>query len=1223
MCCLPCKIIHGALTASTKWRSHWTAPISHAATAPASQFLCLTPGALHPVFALRVCDTRPESRDHQSVVAREQGLCAEHLHKKLASWLTVGRRGRSPFSPFLPLPSASLFILRIRALSSWFARLDTTHSEFADALVPDAKREVENLWNGYDGGAVAANTDAQGHGTHCGGTIGGLTVGAAPGASVYGVKVLDDDGSGYTSVIVAGLEYVVDWLEAARADGGGAAYAVASLSLGGSCSLSGCTGDALVAVVDAAAAAGVAVTVAAGNDDADACDSTPAASTRALTIGATDSADERASFSNFGACVDLHAPGVAITSAVAGDAAGFVAWSGTSMATPHVAGALAIELALTTEDNSGDAAAEAARARLLARAAANDVVELGDLAGSPRLLLMVDIGNDGSANPSLSPSPTITPTSAPSAPTARPTTCDDTDGGATDPYDDGCVEYIGYPSWCGNYDDDDFTSTEMCCACGGGARGSATPSVSAAPTRFPTTQGPSVTREPTTVAACEDSCYGQSCDYWSNPCEELESAYGCNCDGCSCDDGGGYGYGGGGYGYGGGCEDSCYGQPCDYWSSPCEELETSYGCDCSGCACDHGGGGSDDDDDGHNDDCSDTDNGAYDIYGPPYNCASYVGHSAWCGNYDDSDFSSNEMCCVCGGGSRGSAAPSVSAAPTLFPTYEPTQRPSVTHAPTVVATCEDSCYGQSCDYWSNPCAELESAYGCNCDGCSCDDDDGHNDGCSDTDDGATGPYGDGCAAYTDHPAWCGNYDEHEFSSNEMCCVCGGGSHGSAAPSISPAPTLFPTYEPTQRPSVTNAPTTVATCEDSCYGQSCDYWSNPCEELETSYGCNCSGCACDDDNGHNDDCSDTDDGATDPYGDGCAAYTDYAVWCGNYDDSDFSSNEMCCVCGGGSRGSAAPSVSAAPTLFPTYEPTQRPSVTHAPTATTSCEDSCYEQSCDYWSNPCEELETSYGCDCSGCSCKDESSNDDDGEDNDGCTNTDNDAVDPYSDGCEEYVETPSWCGKYDGTGFSSNEMCCACGGGRDRGNKTNSDNSTTNSSSTNGTSANATINSSFNLTGNASNDTSAGSYNGSLGCAVSFHSFESVPCGAGWTCLESSSVYAEDGALYVTNQDGSDAGNYIRKDRIIDLAPPDSDVLTVDFHVEKDDSCDDHFVYLSTSASQDWSWSSTAGAVKFAWDCGGLTIYGQSSSTYARYVSLLLSRALAVERVWSTSQSHDI
>ena len=88
---------------------------------------------------------------------------------------------------------------------------------------------------------------------------------------------------------------------------------------------------------------------------------------------------------------------------------------------------------------------------------------------------------------------------------------------------------------------------------------------------------------------------------------------------------------------------------------------------------------------------------------------------------------------------------------------------------------------------------------------------------------------------------------------------------------------------------------------------------------------------------------------------------------------------------------------------------------------------------------------------------------------------------------------------------------------------------------------------------------------------------------------------EDGALYVTNRDGSDTGNYLRKDQMMSLGLADTGVVTIDFHVEKDDECDDHFVYLSTSPSQGWGWSSNYRAVKFVWNCDNLEMYGQSSS----------------------------
>ena len=146
--------------------------------------------------------------------------------------------------------------------------------------------------------------------------------------------------------------------------------------------------------------------------------------------------------------------------------------------------------------------------------------------------------------------------------------------------------------------------------------------------------------------------------------------------------------------------------------------------------------------------------------------------------------------------------------------------------------------------------------------------------CYNTDNGATDPYGDGCDDYL-YTYWCGSYDGSDFSSETMCCQCGGGSRG--GDSLRP-PTQIPTVS--SPPSITPLPTEAT-------------------------------------------CSDTDNGATDPYGDGCEAYT-YTVFCGDLDDGDFSSNMMCCLCGGGSFSSS----STAPTQIPTLS--SPPSTTPSPT-----------------------------------------------------------------------------------------------------------------------------------------------------------------------------------------------------------------------------------------------------------------------------------------------------
>ena len=127
---------------------------------------------------------------------------------------------------------------------------------------------------------------------------------------------------------------------------------------------------------------------------------------------------------------------------------------------------------------------------------------------------------------------------------------------------------------------------------------------------------------------------------------------------------------------------------------------------------------------------------------------------------------------------------------------------------------------------------------------------------------------------------------------------------------------------------------------------CDQ-SYPCSALEVTYGCDCGACACggdgDNDGGDgDDDCEDSDGAAADPYGDGCAAYYQYPTWCGGYDDSDFTSNEMCCACGGGVE-EGAPTPAPTPTPQPTPQPT---APTPAPSVF-SCGPSCFGQSCGYW------------------------------------------------------------------------------------------------------------------------------------------------------------------------------------------------------------------------------------------------------------------------------------
>lgn len=176
--------------------------------------------------------------------------------------------------------------------------------------------------------------DCNGHGTHVAGTVGGATYGVAKNVRLVAVRVLDCAGSGTTSGVIAG----VDWVRNNHLK-----PAVANMSLGGGASTT------LDAAVRNAIAAGVQFAVAAGNGnfagrEQDACNYSPARVTEAITIGATTNTDAKASYSNYGTCVDFFAPGSGITSAWYTSTTATATISGTSMATPHVAGAAALYL---------------------------------------------------------------------------------------------------------------------------------------------------------------------------------------------------------------------------------------------------------------------------------------------------------------------------------------------------------------------------------------------------------------------------------------------------------------------------------------------------------------------------------------------------------------------------------------------------------------------------------------------------------------------------------------------------------------------------------------------------------------------------------------------------------------------------------------------------------------------------------------------------------------
>jgi subtilisin family serine protease len=217
---------------------------------------------------------------------------------------------------------------------------------------------------GYD--AVGGNgQDCNGHGTHVAGTVGSTTYGVAKGVTLIGVRVLDCSGNGTNSGVIAGM----DWVTNNRV-----LPAVANMSLGGG--FSQAVNDAATRMTNA----GVALVVAAGNENQNACNVSPSSAPSAVTVGSTTSSDARSSFSNYGSCVDLFAPGSNITSTWIGSTTATSTISGTSMASPHVAGVAALYL----QGNPSASAATVASA-IVSTATPGKVTSPGT--GSPNLLL--------------------------------------------------------------------------------------------------------------------------------------------------------------------------------------------------------------------------------------------------------------------------------------------------------------------------------------------------------------------------------------------------------------------------------------------------------------------------------------------------------------------------------------------------------------------------------------------------------------------------------------------------------------------------------------------------------------------------------------------------------------------------------------------------------------------------------------------------------------------
>ena len=260
--------------------------------------------------------------------------------------------------------------------------VSTTHTDFSGRL-----RSGFSAINDRRG-----SNDCNGHGTHVAGTAAGATYGVAKAASIIPVRVLDCAGTGSNSGVIAGL----DWMIAHHTAG---VAAVANMSLGGGASL------ALDTAVQNAINDGVVMAVAAGNSNANACNYSPARAANAITVGAIERTDVRASYSNFGSCLDIFAPGTSITSAWINSSTAINTISGTSMASPHVAGVAAALL-------SANPTLSPAEISSILRSSATPNVVSSAGTGSPNYLLYLDPTGGAIVTPP-PPPPAATAPSAP------------------------------------------------------------------------------------------------------------------------------------------------------------------------------------------------------------------------------------------------------------------------------------------------------------------------------------------------------------------------------------------------------------------------------------------------------------------------------------------------------------------------------------------------------------------------------------------------------------------------------------------------------------------------------------------------------------------------------------------------------------------------------------------------------------------------------------------
>ncbi len=262
-----------------------------------------------PGFAAELSDTELAAlrKDPNVAFVEQDGIMSVDATQSGATWGLDRIDQRA-----LPLSGTYTYTTTATNVTAYIldTGLQANHADFGG--------RAANVFDAFGG----SGADCHGHGTHVGGTVGGSTYGVAKGVKLRGVRVLDCAGSGSNSGVIAGMDYVR--LNAVKP-------AVANMSLGGTAS------SAVNTAANNLANSGVFLAVAAGNNSgANACNYSPAGAASATTVGSTASNDTRSSFSNIGSCVDIYAPGSSITSARLNGTS--TVMSGTSMASPHVAG---------------------------------------------------------------------------------------------------------------------------------------------------------------------------------------------------------------------------------------------------------------------------------------------------------------------------------------------------------------------------------------------------------------------------------------------------------------------------------------------------------------------------------------------------------------------------------------------------------------------------------------------------------------------------------------------------------------------------------------------------------------------------------------------------------------------------------------------------------------------------------------------------------------------